>query len=228
MEKIDHDKITVTAKRLYNQLLQRFPEEKLVLVPNAVNIENFINIPSSAPEDMIEIVNQNKPIVGYYGAMAPWLDWDLINEVARRKKNYNFVYIGVDYQDALKNLEILDNVYFLGPKQYKDLPQYAQFFTCCIIPFECGEIAKATNPLKLYEYMALKKPVVCTKDLLECYGYDGVYIADGVDDFCEKLDLAIGDANNNEKQNSLWNSAINNPWEQRAMDFINIAKAFNK
>ncbi|MBE7702740.1 MAG: glycosyltransferase family 1 protein [Cyanobacteria bacterium SIG28] len=228
LEKISHDKITVTAKRLYNQLLQRFPEEKLVLVPNAVNIENFTNIPSAVPDDMIEIVNQNKPIVGYYGAMAPWLDYDLINEVTRRKKDYNFVYIGVDYQEALKNLEILDNVYFLGPKKYEELPQYAQFFTCCTIPFECGEIAKATNPLKLHEYMALKKPVVCTKDLLECYGYDGVYIADSVDDFCEKLDLAIAEANNVEKQDALWNYAANNTWEQRAIDFISIAKSFNK
>ena len=115
LEDVNPKLCLATAKNLYQGLVNRFGEEKVLLNPNAVEIENFININTNPiPDDIKQILEQNKPIIGYYGAMAPWLDWDLLNKLHKIRPNYNFVYIGLNYGDALKNLQPSSNVFYLG------------------------------------------------------------------------------------------------------------------
>ena len=221
LEEINPRLCLATAKNLYNMLAKRFGEEKVLLNPNAVEIENFTNIDTKTiPEDLKSILEQGKPIIGYYGAMAPWLDWDLLNKVHKMRPDYSFVYIGMNYGGALKNLKPNRNVFYLGEKYYKELPLYSHYFDCCTIPFAKGDIAKSTNPLKLFEYMASKKTVVCTEDLLECYGYKGVLIASDVDDFAKKLDKAIKLSKDMDIQAILFNYAQQNTWQQRVSDIL--------
>lgn len=224
LEKVDPDLILATSTHLYKQLSNRFPKNKILLNRNAVDIKDFLYSASDEliPDDFAPILNEKKPIIGYYGAMAPWLDWKLINRIAYERKNYNFVYIGPDYGKALKNLKKQSNVYYLGVKKYENLAHYAKHFTCCTIPFSLGDIAKSTSPLKLYEYMALKKPVVCTRDLKECYGYEGILIASDAADFLLKLDEAVSISNNDEIKAKLFHTALDNTWEKRAMDILKL------
>ena len=42
------------------------------------------------------------------------------------------------------------------------VPAYMQAFTVGWVPFAAGAIARAANPVKIYEYLALGKPVVST------------------------------------------------------------------
>ncbi|MEI0737573.1 glycosyltransferase [Paenibacillus sp. JTLBN-2024] len=50
----------------------------------------------------------------------------------------------------------------LGEKRYHELPMHLHRFDAAIIPFLQNELTKATNPVKLYEYLAAGKPVVST------------------------------------------------------------------
>lgn len=221
LEDIDPVLIIASAKNLYHQMVKRFGPKKVIMTPNGVEIENFLNTDKRPlPSDMKAIKQSNKPIVGYYGAMAPWLDWKLINMMHKKCKDYEFVYIGLDYQKALKNLIPARNVHFLGPKSYKELPDYAAHFDCCIIPFIEGDIAKSTSPLKLYEFMAMKKTVVCTKDLLECFGYEGVFISESDEKFIENLKLAIQAGKNKEYKKKLFEQACANTWESRVAQIM--------
>lgn len=231
LEKFNPFLILATAKNLYEQMVVRFDKKKVLLNQNAVNILNFQNINSEIPSDLRNIIDQNRPVVGYIGALAPWIDWKLLNFCIEQRPQYNFVLIGVDYGNALKNLNFKDNVYFLGSKKHNELPQYLQYFTCCTIPFESGDIAKSTNPLKLFEYMASGKQVICTKDLLECYGFKGVYIANDMIDFVDKIDMAIANSDDNILSLQLKNYANLNTWEKRIEDIIdrvNLIKGENK
>ncbi len=165
---------------------------------------------------MKHIVEMNKPIVGYYGALASWLDWELLNRTHKNRQNYNFVYIGYNYDNSMQQLQTMPNVFYLGEKNYKEIYKYAKNFDICIIPFAEGDIAKATNPIKLFEYMSMKKPVVCTKDLVECYGYKGVLIAQNQDDFANKIDEAISLSQNEVIKQELYDTALQNTWAIRA------------
>ena len=221
LEKFDFCLFTATAKSLYNQLVTRFGKDKVILNPNGVNLNDFqASDPKILYPDMKDIIGRRKnaPIVGYYGAFAEWIDWEMLNEVHKKRAQYSFVYIGFRYDKSIEKLNPAENVFILWEKPYSELCKYVDFFNCATIPFKNGDIAKATNPIKLFEYMSMKKPVVCTKDLLECYGYDGVLIADGSENFATKLDEAIMLEKDENIKNKLYSTAQENTWTKRALD----------
>ena len=206
-----------TSKHLLNILKDKYPQGRFLLNPNAVNLQDFCNNSSEIPVDMQNVIKDNKPVVGYYGAIATWLNYELINTLTKNRPDYNFVFIGSDFK-GLHLIEKLPNVFYLGEKKYKELIRYSSLFDCAIIPFKDGEIAKATSPVKLFEYMCAQIPVVCTKDMQECYGYDGVFIAKDNTDFINCVDSAIAISKDENIKIKLLEYAQQNTWAQRAQD----------
>lgn len=218
LEKLDPDLIVTTAKNLYDEMAQRFPNKNILRVANGVNVEDFENPDNTViPDDMKSILENKKPIVGYYGFLAKWNDFDLMNKTAEYYPNYNFVYIGPNPEKGLKRLS---NVYLLGRKEYHELPLYAQYFDCCMIPFKNGEVALKTSPVKLFEYMALQKPVVCTRDLIECRGYEGVLMSENDEEFIKNIKIAIDISKDEKIRNKLLEQAKQNSWENKAKAII--------
>jgi GT2 family glycosyltransferase/glycosyltransferase involved in cell wall biosynthesis len=132
-----------------------------------------------------------RPIVGYFGAIADWIDLDLIYEVARSRPQYSFVLIGQVFGRDVKALESLGNVRLLGNKPYAEIPAYLHGFDACVIPFLLNQVTKATDPVKLYEYFSLGKPVIATdmKELGQCG--DLIYIGHSAEDFAAEVDQAV-------------------------------------
>lgn len=224
--------LSASASNLHKQLQTKFPNRKILLCQNAVDIDHFdykrIKNDPSKPIDMENIVQEGKPIVGYYGAIAPWLDYELINKTTQQCSDLNFVFLGIDYNNGLENLVIRENVHFLGPKDYFKLQDYAKLFDCAIIPFEKGDIAKSTSPVKLFEYMAMALPTVCTSDLEECKGYDYVYISKTDKAFKDNLYLAIKNRHSKKSQTKLVDQAKANTWGARVETIYNEMEAIRK
>ena len=134
-----------------------------------------------------------RPIIGYFGAIADWIDLDLVYEVARSRPQYSFVLIGQVFGRDVKALESLRNVRLLGNKPYIEIPAYLYGFDVCLIPFLLNQVTKATDPVKLYEYFSLGKPVVATdmKELGQCG--DLIYIGHSAEDFAAEVDQAVGE-----------------------------------
>jgi glycosyltransferase involved in cell wall biosynthesis len=214
--------LMASAQKLFDQLKAKFPEREILMVKNAVNLEDFPLVVSgdedsgSVPDDLRSVLDKKKGLVGYYGAMAPWLDYDAINAITELRADLEFVFIGSDYGGALKNLILRDNVHFLGPKEYKKLHNYSRWFDCAVIPFKAGDIAQSTSPVKLFEYMAMGVPVVCTRDLLECSGYPYVYMSADEAEFNSNIDQAIAAKKQQKTQKALIGSANDNTWSARA------------
>lgn len=213
-----------SAKSLMEELRKFLgKKQKIVLAPNAVFTEHFNyknNKTTNPPSDLKEIVETGHPIIGFYGALAPWINFNLINDIAKKHKEWEIVLLGIDYNDAAKDLGKEKNIHNLGAKQYEELPQYSKYFNCAIIPFKHGKIAKATSPIKLFEYMAAGLPTVCTRDLRECRGYDYVFMAKDDEDFEKCLIQAIKDYSYDYARNRLLEQAEDNTWEKRAEDIV--------
>ena len=208
-----------TAGRLYDDLEEHLgKKQKIVLARNAVNVEHF-NFEKTAglgvPIDMKGIVEEKKPVIGFYGALAPWIDFEMLNKLADKHKEWEFVYLGVDYNGAAVDLKKKKNVHNLGAKNYESLPKYAKCFDCAMIPFKHGEIAKATSPVKLFEYMAAGLPTVCTRDLQECKGYEFVYMSKDDEEFEKNIAKAIKDYENLDNRKKLLAQAEENTWAKR-------------
>lgn len=230
--KIKPELIIASAKKLFDEACRIYAPDKVLLSRNAAIVDDFDyhnHNHSIIPDDLAPILKTNAPIVGYYGAISPWLDYDLINQSAKDLNNYQFVFIGPDYLDAKKHLSSkLKNIHCLGTKKYNELPLYSLHFDCAIIPFIEGEVAKSTSPVKLYEFMAMGVPTVCTRDLIECYGFDNVFIAKNQKDFVNSIKKAVKAGKIPVNKENLLKDANNNSWQSRANDIIDKLRQLEK
>jgi glycosyltransferase involved in cell wall biosynthesis len=197
-----------------------------VLCPNGVDTEHFARFSSSTsdfviPADMQAIVSESKPIIGYYGALAEWFDYELVKHAARALPDYWFVLIGPDYDFSIERSGITDlpNISWLGPKAYAELPSYLHMFDVATIPFKTSEALQAVSPIKLFEYMAGQRPIVTT-DLLECRKYSVVAIARTPDEWVAKLQEARARRFDPSFQAALRATAEQNTWRQRAKTIV--------
>ena len=117
----------------------------------------------------------------------------------------------------------VNNVYFMGPRDYKVLKNYAIMCDVLIIPFVLNDITKSTSPVKIFEYMALHKPIVTT-DMLECRKYKSVYIGKNQEDFLIKLEAAYKNRNNKKYIELLDQEAKDNDWSMKAKAIIDLIK----
>lgn len=228
--RISEDTVTwvvPTAQILKDEMVERFGSEKVLLVPNGVDVTHFDiskHLGKPAPDKIAKIVSQGKPIVGYFGAIAPWLWFDLIEKIAKARPDYSFVYIGPDYNIQGRKFPTAPNIYRTGPINYADLPDYTRFFDVGIIPFQLGELAKSTSPLKLFEYLAAGKPVVVTRDMRECAKYSSVFVADDPSTFSLKIDDALNASKDETFIKQAREIAEENSWGRRAEALLPIIR----
>ena len=91
------------------------------------------------------------------------------------------------------------------------------------IPFLINEITESTSPIKLFEYMALGKPIVTT-DMPECRKYRSVLIGNNPDDFIDKIESALALRGNPEYAATLKQEALDNTWEVKASAIASIIR----
>jgi len=197
-----------------------------IFLPNAVDFDwvekNRPDAGDAAPEDLQVILNKQKPIIGYTGALAEWFDYELLTKVCELCPELEFVLIGIDYDDSLKQTRLLEckNITWLRHKPYQSLFQYVWRFDAALIPFRVNQITLATSPVKLFEYFACQKPVVSTA-LPECEKYDAVFIAHDALEFRAQIQKALTAAKSEAYIKRLIETARQNTWAARVDRVLN-------
>ena len=112
---------------------------------------------------------------------------------ATRQPGWNFVLIGRIESARILELKSLPNVSLPGEIPYAELPARMAAFDVAVIPFVKIPLTLATNPLKLYEYLALGVPIVSTRlPEIEPFG-ELVYLSDSAEEFARSLELAAAE-----------------------------------
>ncbi len=182
---INSDVLIVSSDELAK--IKQTDSNKPVVIPHGVDVEHYSHAESNNRFDEI-----TKPVIGFFGAISPWLDLDLLYEMAIRKQEWSLVFIGPCDTDVSRFIK-LENVHFVGKVPYEELPSYAVQFDVGIIPFLINDLTISVNPLKLLEYLACGIPVVST-DLPEVRKFaDHVYISLNVDDFIGFTEKALAE-----------------------------------
>ncbi|MDX1449311.1 MAG: glycosyltransferase, partial [Acidimicrobiia bacterium] len=211
------DVVAASAIDLLNDVRTTRPDA--VLVANGVDFEHFAG-DHPRPADLSHIP-EDAPIVGYYGALAEWFDYPLVEQTAQQLPEWHFVLIGPDYDGTASVHPALQlpNVHWLGTRPYAELPAYLDAFTVATIPFVVSDVTHAVSPLKLFEYMAGGKPVV-TPPLRECARYRAVQIGEGVEGFVTEIRRAAELGRDPGHVDLLRRTAKANTWEARARTII--------
>lgn len=206
------DCVLASSESLYTQLVNR--HRCVSLIRNGVDYPHFSH-PQEKPSDLPE----GKPLIGYSGAMAPWLDWNLLNEVLAAHPELHFVFLGALVK--LKRFPLQsNNLSYLGLKPYSILPAYLQHFDVSLIPFRITEMTKGCNPIKLYEYLATGSPIVATPlpELTQIPCPD-VYLATDSPSFSNALKQALRNPPHREVSTAF---ALQNSWQKRAEEIHKI------
>ena len=215
--------VVVTAGALERDVLKKRGNRRLVYSSNGVDYAHFhdeVDDQFDLDEEFRKIVDSGKPVIGYYGALAKWFDYDLIKKIDAAGK-YQVVLLGIKYDDSFDRagMENCRNVHFCGSRDYHVLQNYASKIDILTIPFLINDITKATSPVKLFEYMALNKPIVTT-DMDECRKYESVLIGHDHKEFMEQLDKAMELRNDPAYRELRDKEALENTWAEKAKSIL--------
>ena len=153
------DVVTTVSRRLYEQKSARRASH-LHMLSCAADTAHFDPARhQEAPAELLPYLD--RPIVGYMGKINYKLDVELMGSVCRMLPQMTFVFVGPVMRDV-GAWSSLPNVVFTGVKDYDRLPAYLRWIDVCIIPHELNSITRYMNPIKVYEYLAMGKPVVST------------------------------------------------------------------
>ena len=162
--------------------------------PSSIDKPHFLQARKKVadPEDQAAI---SKVRFGFYGVIDERFNIKLIEEVATKKPDWQFILVGPVVKINEADLPRRNNIHYLGSKSYNELPFYLSGWDIAMIPFEKNESTKFISPTKTPEYLAGGKPVISSSitDVVNPYGEKRlVQIADTAEEFiaCAEMELA--------------------------------------
>ena len=182
------------------------------LVRNGCDFEHFNAAAMPMPD------SSRRPIIGYFGAIEDWFDGDLVEQLAIEIPDVQIILIGRDEIGLTEKFRDLHNVQLFGEVPYAELPAHLNRFDVCIVPFILNDLTAATDPIKVYEYLASGRPVVATAlpELGPCATM--IHIADNRAEFITLVRKALGEGESNLIRKQRIAFASNNSWQARAAE----------
>jgi glycosyltransferase involved in cell wall biosynthesis len=185
------DFVVVSAERLFDKKKHFNPNT--FIIRHGTDWRHFRTALDPDLAVPAELADLPRPIIGFHGLLADWVDYELIKKTAEHFKDGSVVLIGKIAVDAEQKVKILDdvpNVHFLGRKPYAELPAYCKAFDVALNPFAINELTLAANPLKVREYLAAGLPVVST-DIPEVHVLADCLVGMDHADFIAKIESAL-------------------------------------
>jgi glycosyltransferase involved in cell wall biosynthesis len=183
------DLVVVSAEKLYQSKVKTNP--RTVIIRHGVDFDHFSRAVDPNTKVAEDIRDLPRPVIGFFGLIADWVDLELMADVAKKFSSGSMVLVGKATTDT-SVLEKLPNVHLLGQKSYESLPSYCKGFDVGLLPFRINELTLNANPLKVREYIAAGMPVVSTA-IPEVEHLGLCRIGNDRDSFVREVELALQD-----------------------------------
>lgn len=170
------DLILPISEQMGEYLISRGVHRQSVLpFSDGVNPKTF-NSTISGEEIRTKFALGNSPVLIYQGTMAKIRRLEILvhsfSRVVKHRDGAKLLMVGEgddreDLRKLAEGLGIGKNVIFTGRVAYEEVPQYVAASDIALCPVPPLYLYKLSSPLKLFEYMAMAKPVVANEEIPE-------------------------------------------------------------
>jgi|GEM_PF-1185748 len=204
-----------------SSLVERCREEN----PN-VHLLNNACEPEEYAEELVETSPRppwwpaaGRPVAGYLGTLDARFDFELVTAVAKRSPEIDFILAGnviPECEVLAGRLRALPNVICPGRISVEHGRHLIANCAVGLIPFRAGAMNDAVNPVKLYAYALLGKPIVGTpiRELLE--RPEAALIGHAPEQFANYLARVVDGSGLAPEPGTLRAFARTNTWNDRA------------
>lgn len=215
---INAHKVFSSSDYLKDKILSRANiNREIIVVNNAIELPIIGNeIPAPIYEKINVIKKLSNPMM-YVGTISEWFDFDLLISILDEYKTINAVLIGPSDVKIPKH----DRIHYLGTVERKYIFNIMSHAWVLVMPFLINELVKSVNPVKLYEYIYMGKPIIAPRyqETLKFSTY--VHLYNDINEFKTILNKIINDNNMNfDNKHNMRRFALNNTWEKRHMQII--------
>ncbi|MHB1406485.1 MAG: glycosyltransferase family 4 protein, partial [Desulfitobacteriaceae bacterium] len=147
-------------------LKRGIPKDKVVFLPNGVNLELFRSRP---PDEALlaELGLKDKFVLIYAGTMGYAQGLETVLEAAERllsEKQFYFLFLGDGtekprLEEMARKLK-LDNVRFLGFQPVTEVPRYFSLAGASIVPLKKLKLFEGARPSKMFPAMGCAVPII--------------------------------------------------------------------
>lgn len=225
-------KIIAISKGLKRELiLKKINKEKILVLPDAIDNLKFNNDVKKTNLNKEFKINKNKKIIMYVGSFQEWKGYVTLINASKYldKTKFQLILIGAKKEEIEKLNQLYPHIVFKEFISQDKIPSYLKAADLLIIPNskKTKISSNYTSPLKLFEYMSMKKPIIASNlpSIKEIVSEKEVlfFSPDNSKDLAKKIILL---SENQQLQTFLSKNAFNkvkmNTWEIRAKKIINL------
>jgi len=164
--------VTCICEGLRQDIIQRgIAENKITVIPNAVNIEKFTFGQEANPELKQQLGLQNKTVLGFIGSFYAYegipLILDALPEILKQQPNVRLLLVGGGPQekiikDKVKQLQLESFVIFTGRVPHDQVQDYYNLVDIFVYPRLAMRLTELVTPLKPLEAMAQGRLVIAS------------------------------------------------------------------
>ncbi|MBT1064832.1 glycosyltransferase, exosortase A system-associated [Bowmanella sp. Y26] len=194
--------VTCICEGLRQDILARgIAADKVTVIPNAVNLEEFSLIDSRDPHLEAQWHLQGKQVVGFIGSFYALEGLDVLLQgfalALQQNPNLHCLIVGGGKEEArlkalTEQLQLADKVTFTGRVPHQDVDGYYSLIDLLLYPRKSKRITELVTPLKPLEAMAMGRDFAASdvgghKELIE-HGQTGLlFKADSAEAICETI-----------------------------------------
>lgn len=144
-----------------------FNQSRILTAADGVDLDKF-DIEISRENARLKLaLPSDKKIAVYTGHLFEWKGADILAETASELPDILFVFVGGTDKDIAifkEKFRSQDNILVVGHRPYSQIPLYLKAADVLVLPNPGNnQISRLyTSPLKLFEYMAAKRPIVAS------------------------------------------------------------------
>ncbi len=186
--------------------------------PNGADDGWLTQSPPPVPREQLTD-RPDAPIVGFLGALFEWVDQELLVAASEALPEAQFVLVGPTRRGVrVDSLATRPNVRLFPAQRYADVPKWIAAFDVCLIPFRRDEVTAASDPVKLYEYLVLGKPVVSSRQFGSADDPPPLFVGESPDAFVAAIREAIDQRD--DIDGARRGFATRHTWKSRAETFL--------